>query len=292
MGADLRTTLVEPAPAKVNLSLGVLGRRADGYHELESLVVFAAIGDRLELVPGTEVSLRIDGAGDLSAGDDNLVMRAARGFAEMFPGTRSGAFRLEKRLPVASGIGGGSADAAAALRLLARLNGLPTDLPALFSLARRLGADVPVCLSGRACVMRGAGENLGAPLSPPSLPCLLVNPRVAVSTAAVFATLGLKPGDVVPGPGLIGPGALASHWSFEVLLQLRNDLEPPALKVAPIIGEVLARLRQSSGARLVRMSGSGATCFALYGSAADAAVAAARLRDERPDWWVEATQLG
>ncbi|MGL4729280.1 MAG: 4-(cytidine 5'-diphospho)-2-C-methyl-D-erythritol kinase, partial [Bosea sp. (in: a-proteobacteria)] len=188
--------LTTRARAKINLSLHVLGRREDGYHELESLVAFAGMGDELTLVPGEEMSLSISGpmAAGLSLSDDNLVLRAAYGLAAAIPGLKLGAFHLVKHLPVASGIGGGSTDAAAALRLLARVNGLVADDKRLFAVAREVGADVPVCLTSRSVVMRGVGERL-EPLALPRLFALLVNPGIGLSTAAVFCELGLARGE-------------------------------------------------------------------------------------------------
>jgi 4-diphosphocytidyl-2-C-methyl-D-erythritol kinase len=282
--------LTTRAPAKINLTLHVLGRRADGYHELESLVAFAGTGDTLSLEPGPETRLDVEGPTAGLAGEhaDNLVLKAARLLAERRPGLRTGTFRLVKRLPVAAGIGGGSSDAAAALRLLARLNGLPLGDPALFETARLTGADVPVCLDPRARMMRGIGEVLGPPLGLPRLFAVLVNPRVPVETPAVFKALGLKPGDAHGG---------AAHPSFddrglvEVLRGARNDLEPPARAVQPLVGEALALLTETPGCRLARMSGSGATVFALYDDCHASAAAARLVGKARPAWWVKATSL-
>jgi len=199
--------LVESAPAKINLTLRVLGRRSDGYHEIESLVAFADFGDRLRFSPGGALTLAVDGPTAVKAGDidSNLVLKAAREIAARHDGLTLGAFRLDKRLPVAAGLGGGSADAAAALRLIARANGLTRDDPQLYAAARATGADVPVCLESRACVMTGVGESL-LPLALPKLPCVLVNPRVAVATKDVFQALGLRNGvaTVVSG-SLVAP---------------------------------------------------------------------------------------
>src|SRR5262252_7808990 len=185
----------EKAPAKVNLTLRVIGRRADGYHEIESLVAFADVGDTLTFSPGGALALSVAGPTAAAAGQiaDNLVLKAARALAERVERLKLGGFALSKRLPVAAGLGGGSADAAAALRLLARANGLAPDDPRLFAAARESGADVPVCLEARARVMRGIGDVLSPPLDFPGLPALLVNPGVAVPTRDVFAALGLAP---------------------------------------------------------------------------------------------------
>jgi 4-diphosphocytidyl-2-C-methyl-D-erythritol kinase len=282
--------LATRAPAKINLTLHVLGRRADGYHELESLVVFAGTGDDLRLEPGPRLALRASGPTAALAGSDadNLVLKAARLLADRVEGLQLGIFHLTKRLPVAAGIGGGSSDAAAALRLLARLNGMPLSHAGLREAARLTGADVPVCLEPRARMMRGAGEELGAPLNLPRLFAVLVNPRVPVETPAVFKALGLRLGQALAG---------AEHPSVErsalidTLSAARNDLEPPALHIQPLIGEALGLLRQTRGCRLARMSGSGATVFGLYDDCEAAAAAAKAVRRARPDWWVKATSL-
>jgi 4-diphosphocytidyl-2-C-methyl-D-erythritol kinase len=288
------TTLVERAPAKVNLSLMVLGRRADGYHALDSLVTFAAAGDRLTLTPGKLLSLRVRGATAEQAGpiEDNLVVKAANALAREIPGLRLGRFTLDKRLPVAAGLGGGSSDAAAALRLLARANRLPLDDARLRRVARRTGADVPVCLDPRPRRMRGIGDVLSAPLAIPPLAAVLVNPGVAVPTKDVFAILGLKPGMGVRRAARARP--LPRGWDdlIEALAGERNDLEPPAITLQPVIATVLASLRKQPGCGLARMSGSGATCFGLFASARAAAAAARDLSERRPRWWVKATLLG
>jgi 4-diphosphocytidyl-2-C-methyl-D-erythritol kinase len=290
--------LSDQAPAKVNLTLRVLGRRADGYHELESLVVFARLGDRLTLRPGSTLGLDMDGPTAAAAGliADNLVLRAAHALAERIDGPRLGRFALTKHLPVAAGLGGGSADAAAALRLLARLNELAQADPRLHAAARQTGADVPVCLESRGRVMRGIGEILSAPLRLPALPCVLVNPGVAVPTKDVFAKLGLRPGDTCGTPHQIDPGALArSLDDRDALLAYvashPNDLERPAVALQPVIADVLAALADQHGCLLARMSGSGATCFGIFGSDAEAAGAARALASARPAWWVAATVL-
>src|SRR5215475_6885298 len=192
--------LVEEGRAKVNLTLRVVGRRTDGYHDLESVVAFADCADKLTLTPGPELSLKTVGPLAMACGEisDNLVLKAARLLGEVVPGLKSGAFVLDKVLPVAAGIGGGSADAAAALRLLARLNNLAIDDERLQEVALEVGADVPVCLASRACDMTGVGENL-LPLSPPEMPSVLVNPCVPVATKDVFGALGLRHGELLIG---------------------------------------------------------------------------------------------
>lgn len=274
--------IAEFAAAKVNLSLHVTGQRPDGYHLLDSLVVFADVGDRVSVAPAPELGLGLTLAGPAAEGlraeADNLVLRAARAF-----GVNAGAaITLEKHLPVASGIGGGSADAAAALRALARLWDLPLpDAAAVL----RLGADVPVCLQGRPVRMQGVGEII-TPL--PALPegwLVLVNPGVGVSTPAVFRTLPCK--DNPPMPAALPPfsdlAALAG-W----LAAQRNDLEPPAMALQPVIAQVKAGLQAQPGCLIARMSGSGATCFGLFAAKAEAEQAAAALRQANSGWWVQA----
>ncbi len=269
----------EAAPAKLNLCLHVTGRRADGYHLLDSLVVFADVADRVSAAPGEGLSLKVtgpEGAG-LAAQPDNLVLRAARAL-----GVTGAALVLEKHLPLASGIGGGSADAAAALRALARLTGraLPPAEQVL-----RLGADVPVCLASRPARMSGIGEVL-APLPPlPPLWSVLANPRVAVPTPQVFAALTRR--DNPPLPDL-PVAALASAKAFTTWLaqHTRNDLVPPARAVASILAEVQSALAATPDCLLARMSGSGGTHFGLFASAAAAETAARSLSDAHPGWWV------
>ncbi len=287
--------LTTRAPAKINLTLHVLGRRPeDGYHVLESLVAFAEVADGLTLDPGPDLTLSVAGptAGPAGPLDDNLVLRAARHLAAGCPGLRLGAFHLHKELPVAAGIGGGSSDAAAALRLLAELNGLTLDHPAVVAAARATGADVPVCLDPRARMMRGAGEAVGPALGFEALPAVLVNPSVPVSTAPVFKALGLAVGQALDGaehPAIAA--TLDAEGVLAAIHPARNDLEPPALTVAPIIGSALALLRAQGGCRLARMSGSGATVFALFSDRQAAETAAGAVRREQPGWWVEATRL-
>ena len=287
--------LTTRAPAKINLTLHVLGRRpGDGYHELESLVAFTGAGDTLTLAPFPALALAVSGptAGPAGPLDDNLVIRAARRLADAVPGLAWGAFHLVKRLPVAAGIGGGSSDAAAALRLLARHNGLALDDPRVIEAARATGADVPVCLDPRARMMRGAGEWLGPPLALAPAPAVLINPGVPVATAPVFRALGLSVGERLARPPHppVPPGA-----GFAALLDAvapaRNDLEAPARSVAPEIDAALALLRAEAGCRLARMSGSGATVFGLFADRSAAVRAAARLRAARAGWWVKPALL-
>ncbi|WP_294533109.1 4-(cytidine 5'-diphospho)-2-C-methyl-D-erythritol kinase [uncultured Rhodoblastus sp.] len=286
--------LATRAPAKINLTLHIEGRRDDGYHELQSLVAFAGAADLLTLAPGDHFSLVVDGPTAQAAGEagDNLVARAERALFEEKPGLRSGAFHLAKRLPVAAGVGGGSSDAAAALRLLAEAGGLAPDDPALYAAARKTGADVPVCLAPQAKMMSGIGERLGPPLKLPPLFAVLVNPRQPVETRAVFAKLGLKPGETTS----YGPHPLiADGMDFESFLRAlnkgRNDMEDAASVLAPVIGHVLAVLSGARGCRLARMSGSGATCFALFETCRQAGAAARAIARGHPEWWVKATVL-
>lgn len=290
--------LVEEGRAKVNLSLRVVGRRADGYHDLESVVAFADCADRLTLEPGGELRLATTGPLAAACGEtsDNLVFKAAKLLADAVPNLKLGAFALDKVLPVAAGIGGGSADAAAALRLLARLNNLSLDDPRLQEVALATGADVPVCLFSRACDMTGVGEQL-LPLALPSMPCVMVNPRVPVATKDVFRELGLRNGellvgatDVLEAPAWPEQGGSIADW-VDVLETVANDLEGPALRIEPVIGHVLEVLRSSAGVKLARMSGSGATCFAIYGAAAEAHAAAENISRDHPGWWVHAGTL-
>jgi 4-diphosphocytidyl-2-C-methyl-D-erythritol kinase len=290
--------LMEDGRAKVNLTLRVVGRRVDGYHDLESVVAFADCADRLSLAPGPELDLKTTGplAGACGETSDNLVLKAAKLLGERVPGLKVGSFTLDKVLPVAAGIGGGSADAAAALRLLARLNGLAFDDARLLEVALLTGADVPVCLSSRACDMTGVGETL-LPLSLPKMPCVLVNPRVAVATKDVFAELGLRNGELLVGAADViqaaawpEDGASVEDW-VEVLAENSNDLEAPATRIQPVSGEVLAALSATNGAWLARMSGSGATCFAIYENTAEAQRASQRIQLDHPQWWVHAGVL-
>lgn len=286
------------APAKVNLTLRVLGRRSDGYHELESLVVFADCGDRLTFTPGSALSLTLSGAtaGDAGADADNLVFKAARALAARMPDLILGAFHLEKNLPVAAGLGGGSSDAAAALRLIAQANKLAPDDPHLQAAARATGADVPVCLDPRPRLMRGIGERLSEPLPLPQLPAVLVNPGVALATKHVFAGWHASAQSAAQPAALFDVTAVAGLASSGQLLRILhtqpNDLEAPAIALQPVIAEVLTVLRSLAGCQLARMSGSGATCFGLFAAAADAGAAAKALRAKFPNWWAQACALG
>jgi 4-diphosphocytidyl-2-C-methyl-D-erythritol kinase len=275
------------APAKVNLYLHVTGRRDDGYHLLDSLVAFVDIGDRLTVEPAASLSLVVDGpeAGDLvSVGDDNLVLRAARLLAGRAGITAGAALHLDKHLPVAAGIGGGSSDGAAALLALKRLWRISLEDEALYALSARLGADIPACLYGRAVWVGGIGERLEPAGALPEAGILLVNPRTALPTTAVFSARRGPFGYVgrfAPMPG--EASALA-----RALMRRRNDLTEAAIGLVPEIAAVLARLGRLPGSSLARMSGSGATCFALFANRADAEKARALVAAAEPRWWCAA----
>lgn len=293
----MATARAERAPAKINLTLRVIGRRPDGYHDLESLVVFAGVGDTLSFAPGHTLALSVDGPTAAAAGslDDNLVLKAARALVERVEGLKVGCFALSKRLPVAAGVGGGSSDAAAALRLLARANRIALDDRRLMEAARVSGADVPVCLDPRPRMMRGIGDVLSGPLALPKLPAVLVNPRVAVPTKDVFTALRehLKAQKAEASSAVFETTKrFKANDLIDTLAQERNDLEAPAVEIAPAIAQVLADLRALKGCGLARMSGSGATCFGLFAAAPAAAAAARALRSKHPGWWVRATKLG
>lgn len=288
--------LTEFAPAKINLTLRIGPLRPDGYHELESLVVFARPRDRVDFVPGSRLTLETCGptAGKAGPESDNLVIKAATALARDIPALATGAFVLTKRLPVSAGIGGGSSDAAAALRLLARINSLALDDARLHKAARATGADVPICLDPRPRIMRGIGEVLSPPVALPALPAILVNPGVSLPTRDVFAHLDRSREKADPAtlafeggsPELRDEAALLAYMARNA-----NDLEVPAIALRPVIGNVLSALRALPGCRLARMSGSGATCFALF-AREHAAASAKRLKSLHPGWWVRATSLG
>ncbi len=287
--------LVECAPAKINLTLHIVGRRADGWHELESLVVFTRSGDTLALEPGPALGLVVTGptAGAAGITDDNLVLRAARALAARVPDLRLGAFTLSKRLPVAAGIGGGSSDAGAALRLLARANAISIDDPRVVEAASVTGADIPVCLAATARMMRGVGDRLGPPLALPPLPALVVNPGVPLETKSVFARMGLEPGwtNMASAHAEISGGEPA-ETIIAALKRGRNDMEDAACVLAPIVSDVLAVLGAARGCRLARMSGSGATCFGLFTNCRAASRARQAIAKVHPGWWAKAVMLG
>ena len=288
--------MVEPilqlAPAKVNLALHVTHRRDDGYHDLESLVVFADVADELAAVPASADTLTIGGpfAGALGVGETNLVSRAVAAFRARWPeAVDTGlALHLTKNLPVAAGIGGGSADAAAALRLMASLANQPIALAELADMAAGLGADVPACLVSTPLVARGVGEVL-APLPEfPACHIVLVNPMIPLATADVFRRL--RAHDNYPLPELPSPLTRPAQLGIW-LAETRNDLQPPAVKLVPVIGDIVEQLAETQGCMLARMSGSGATVFGLFGSEGQAHQAAQVMRAAHPDHWVAAAPL-
>lgn len=302
---------VSLAPAKINLTLRISGRRADGYHELESLVAFAPFGDRLTFSPDGPLGLDVsgpkaDGAGPVA---DNLVLRAAVALAARIGGLRLGRFALHKELPSGAGLGGGSADAAAALRLIARANAINLDDPRVHDAARATGADVPVCLDPRPRIMRGIGEILSAPATLPPLGILIIHPGFALPTGPVFKALGLAPGQPHAASSVRqmegdrrwkdaafggGPPPLPDRRNelLEWLAAERNDLEAPAIATAPAVADVLHVIAGLAGCRLARMSGSGSACFGLFEDGAAADAAAQRVAALRRTWWVRAGVLG
>ena len=281
------------APAKINLHLRVLARRLDGLHEIESLVAFSEIGDWVGYQPGDRLELDVEGPTALEAGppEQNLVLKAARALAARIPNLMLGRFRLVKRLPAAAGVGGGSSDAAAALAALAEANGLPQEDERLRAAAEETGADVPACLFPGARWVQGVGERVGAPVALPEMFAVLANPRVPAPTRDVFEALGLVPGSPFDFPGEQGLAAGSAAVSFEALLSARNDLQAAAIRVVPAVESTLEALARLPGARVARMTGSGATCFALFDSALGAATACRTVAAERPQWWVRATSL-
>ena len=282
-------TAVADAPAKINLYLHVTGKRADGYHLLDSLIAFAGVGDTIEASPAEAITLSCDGpfGAALANEPDNLVLRAARLLAARAGLSKGSALRLTKRLPIASGIGGGSADAAASLRALAQLWDLALPEGALHAIAAQLGADVPICLHGRAATISGIGEIIEAAPPLPDAGIVLVNPGKALSTPAVFKNFR-------------GPMSAAHRLErsprdardlCEMLGERGNDLTDAAIALVPEIADALSALARTPGALLARMSGSGATCFALFVDAPGAVRAAEKLAADHPDWWVRGAAL-
>ncbi len=267
--------ITELARAKINLALHVLGRRADGYHELESVVAFADVGDRLVVEEAPRNALLVNGpfAADVPTGDDNIIWKAWAHLAALMPVPQV-LVRLEKNLPVASGIGGGSADAAAMLRALLRMVGASLNDAQVSGLAA-IGADVPVCFIGKPAEMKGIGEKVSVltEMLPPAL--VLVNPLVPCATAEVFAAMELKVGEMRRSPA-------RAEW--------QNDMTVAAIKVQPVVSNVLSALHKTSLYPAL-MSGSGATCFGVAKSLADAELEAARLQAAHPQWWVKAARL-
>jgi 4-diphosphocytidyl-2-C-methyl-D-erythritol kinase len=283
------------ARAKINLTLHVLGRRADGMHELESLVAFADLADQLTLDTDQPLGLTVSGPTAQTAGavSDNLVLKSVEALRRLVPNLRVGAFDLSKHLPVAAGIGGGSADAAAALRLLAEANGLRFDDARVIEAARAVGADVPVCLESVPRMMRGSGERLGPALPVPPMHAVLINPGVPVATVDVFRELGLRPGeDSSAARHMEIAASIDTGTLVAAIAAARNDLQTPAIRCAPAIAEVLELLAQQHRCQLARMSGSGATCFGLFPTMSSAFQAVRAIRRLRGQWWVQPAVIG
>lgn len=287
------TALRETGWAKLNLTLEVLGRRADGFHELRSLVAFAGLGDEVELEPDGALELQVEGPFAHALGGDNLILKGAKAALDRTPNLRLGCFRLVKLLPVAAGLGGGSADAAAALRLIARANGGALPEGALAELAPKLGSDVAVCLDSRPALITGRGEKVERVRGFPSCGVLLANPGPPLATEAVYAALRAAPLATAPRQAA---ETLDFGGDFASLLDYArprgNDLEAPAARLTPEIREVLAALVALEGVGIARLSGSGPTCFALFATEAEAKRAAASLAAVHPAWWIAATKLG
>src|SRR4029453_9619698 len=286
------TALRDIGRAKINLTLEVLGRRADGFHGLKSLVAFANFGDRLALDPGDDLDLEIEGPFAAALGPGNLILDAGRAARARVPDLPPGRFHLAKLLPVASGLGGGSADAAAALRLIARANPRLIDKGILADLALKLGSDVRVCLDSRPALMTARGEKVVPVQGFPPCGVVLANPGKALATKAVYAALGAKPLAADPSDEV---ERLDFGGSFDALaayaLPRGNDLEAPAANLVPDIRAVLAALPALKGARLAGLSGSGPTCFALFPTEDDAKLAAGELAAAHPSWWIAAGAL-
>jgi 4-diphosphocytidyl-2-C-methyl-D-erythritol kinase len=286
------TALRDTGWAKLNLTLEVRGRRANGFHELRSLVAFAGLGDEVELEPHGALELQVEGPFAHALGGDNLILKAAKTALHMVPNLRLGRFRLVKLLPVAAGLGGGSADAAAALRLIARANGGALPEAALAELAPKLGSDVTVCLDSQPALTTGRGEKVELVGGFPFCGVLLANPGSPLATEAVYAALRAAP---LAAPPRNAVEKLDFRGGFARLLDYArprgNDLEAPAARLTPEIREVLAALVTLQGVGIARLSGSGPTCFALFATEAEAQRAAALLAAEHPAWWIAATKL-
>lgn len=283
------------ARAKINLTLHICGRREDGYHDLESLVTFAALGDELTLVEGPTLSLSISGpqAAALKADADNHILKATRELQARINILRIGKFHLVKTLPLASGMGGGSADAAAALRLLAKLNHLALDDPRIKDAAKATGADVPVCLESRPRIMRGTGDELAAPIASPRLFAVLVNPHKTSATPEVFQKIGLARGEKQTLPAHpVFTNMMSDDALLSALTRGRNDMEEAATALQPVIGAVRRAVAALPACRLARMSGSGATVFGLFPSCRASAHAARLLKTQHPEWWIKPTLFG
>jgi 4-diphosphocytidyl-2-C-methyl-D-erythritol kinase len=290
MTAAVADSIAVLAPAKVNLYLHVLGRRPDGYHILDSLVVFAGYGDRIEVAAAAALRLTVDGpfANDIPTGEDNLVLRAARALADEVGRPADAGIRLTKSLPVASGIGGGSSDAAATLRALLRFWRIDIDGGRLRRLALALGADVPMCVGGRPSFVGGIGERIEPAPDLPPCALVLINPRIALPTAQVFAR---RAGPFSEAARFNGARPADARALAALLAQRRNDLAAAAMAIAPEVASVLDALAATPGVMLARMSGSGATCFGLCETEASATTAARDLATRHPEWWIEAAPV-
>lgn len=288
----MRQALIEIARAKVNLTLRVLGRRADGYHALESLVAFADVGDEIEFLPDAPPEVSVRGPFAKAIDGINIATLALEKVAAAAAGIELGAVNIGKRLPVAAGLGGGSADAAAVLRAIRRANPARESAIDWHAIAASLGADVPACLHSAAQFMWGTGRDTVVVPPLPPLPAILANPGVPLATAAVFRALGAAPmASATDSP--VAPGRFRDAAAVVAYMgEHGNDLEPVATALCPPVGLVLAALRALPGVRIARMSGSGPTCFALFDTAADAADAARRISATEPRWWVRTTTLG
>lgn len=292
--------IAELARAKINLTLKVRGRRPDGYHEIESLIVFADVSDAVRLAPGERTGLHVSGPFAAAIAGPNLVETALARLAEAEPRLVLGSVALEKRLPVAAGIGGGSADAAAVLRAVRRANSALADAVDWGGIAASLGADVPVCLSDRPAFIWGAGERIEALADVPRLHAVLVNPLAGVpdgKTARVFARLGALPAAAreagAAGHALQVPGGFEDATALIDYMRTHgNDLAVPAAVVVPEIAQVAAALTAAPHCLLSGLSGAGPTCYGIFATTEQAAAAAASLRQSRPDWWVAASVLG
>ena len=283
------------APAKVNLYLHVGPLRADGFHPISSLMVFADVGDRLWAERAEALSMRVSGpmAGHAPPGDDNLVLRAARALTQAMGAPDLGvALVLEKALPAAAGLGGGSSDAAAALRLVRDALELRCEDAALEEIAAGLGSDIPACVAGRPVIAEGRGEQLLPAPVLCALPAVLVRPPVDSATGPVYRAFDADPAGATDAPPELPARILTAQEAAAVFGRCRNDLEAPAVQLQPAIGAALQALRAQPETLLGRMSGSGSACFALCGDPASAARLAARLEAEHPDWWVKACRLG
>jgi 4-diphosphocytidyl-2-C-methyl-D-erythritol kinase len=277
------------ARAKVNLYLHVVGKRADGYHLLDSLIVFAESGDEIAVAAAEDLSLFIDGpfGAGLDAGPSNLVLRAAEGLRNLAGVKHGAAIRLTKNLPIASGIGGGSADAAATLVALMDLWQVKPDRTALYQLAEKLGADVPVCLDGHPSFVGGIGEDIQPAGQLPPAHILLVNPLVETPTPAVFKA---RSGDFSPAARWDRPPKTAQDLA-DFLVTRKNDLTAPAITVAPVVADVLSAIAATKNCLLSRLSGSGATCFGIFENAATAEAARQQIKTRHPNWWAVAAKI-